>query len=292
MRESSGTGFSSTFLRWAMLIVVAANIGFIVDYSNLSASATIAAVVVEYGDTFVPAGFAKGMGGALLASLPSFFLAALRPRRRGMRIYDKLVVPLALASVLAASWVVAFRHKEIGLSLALVAASVVLGGVMFARVARVSPGRYSGWLRVPFSLYFGAMTLALLVVAPLWLNASGFLAGTMMEQHELATAFFAIATTAGGVVALRYRDPVYPAVIAAAAGSIFVAQRGYDPLAATALVVCVGMLVVAGFAAVALARQPGRDRTNQASRRRVETVRPAKAERWHLMEASTSIMRV
>jgi hypothetical protein len=291
MRDSSDARFSSAFLRWSMLIVVAASVMFIADYSHLSASPTVAEVLAQYGPAFVPAGFATAIGAAILTALLGFFYAALRPRRRRIRIYDRLVIPVALASVLAACWIVAFRHREIGLSVALLAASVVVGSVLFLRVAAVSPGKHSRWLLVPFSLYLGAMTVALLVVAPLWLNAEGVLGGALAGRDDLATASFVVAAAAGGFFALRYRDFVYPAVIASALGSAFLAHPG-EPLGQTALVVGVGMLVVAALAAVALARQPRRDLADSVSRRRADTVRKAKAEGWYLTDASTSIMRV
>ena len=291
MRDSSDARFSSTFLRWSMLIVVAANLMFIADYSQLSASPTVAEVLAEYGRALVPAGFATAIGAVILMALVGFFYAALRPRRRRIRIYDRLVIPVALASALAACWVVAFRHREIGLSVALLAASVVVGSVMFVRVAAVSPGKHSRWLLVPFSLYLGAMTVALLAVAPLWVNAEGVLGGAVAGRDDLTIASFVVAAAAGGFVALRFRDFVYPGVLAWAMGLAFLARRG-EPLGQTALVVGVGLLVVAGLAAVALARQPRRELAGGASRRRPDTVRKAGAERWDLTEASTSIMRV
>jgi hypothetical protein len=293
MAFNSGTPSSSTFLRWTALIVVEASMGFIAVYSTLSTSATIAEVLAEYGNTLVPVGFAKAICVAILIAFLLFFFAALWPRRHRKRVYDRLVVPLALTSVLAASWVVAFRHQEIGLSVALIAACVVLGGVMFVRVASVSPGKHSRWLRVPFSLYFGAMTIALLVAVTQWLNASGLLTGPVVATHDVASAFLAIAAASGGVVALRYSDFVYPAVITSGLGSMFIAQRADDPDVATiALIACVGMFVVAGLAAVALATQPWRDPTKKASSRSARLARMAKVEGWYLFDANSSIMRL
>ena len=293
MAFNSGTPSSSTFLRWTALIVVEASLGFIAVYSTLSTSATITELVIEYGNTLVPVGFAKAICVAILVAFLLFFLAALWPRRHRKRVYDKLVIPLALTSILAASWVVAFRHEAIGLSVALIAASVALGGVMFVRVASVSPGKYSRWLRVPFSLYLGAMTIALLVAVTQWLNASGVLTGSVVATHDVASAFLAIATASGGFVALRYRDFVYPAVITAGLGSMFIAQRVYLPdVAGTALIACAGMLVVAVLAAVALAKQPLRDRTKKAWGRSARLLRMAKDEGYlRLLDASSSIMR-
>lgn len=291
---SGNTGVPSplTVLRWTTLVVVAANIAFVVDYSALGESPTIAEVVAEYGNLVVPAGFAKVICVAILVAFLLFYVDALWPRRHRIRVYDRLVVPLALTSVLASCWLVAFRQEEIALSAALVAASFALGGVMFARVASVSPSQHSGWLRVPFSLHFGAMTIALLVAVTQWLHASGLLMGTPVVQDDVATAFLAIAVVAGGFVALRYSDFVYPAVIASGAGATFISQRTYNPHFATfALIVFVGMFVVVVLAAVALAQQP-RHPKDMALRRRSKVARKAQDEGWYLIGTSSSIMRL
>ena len=280
-------------LRWTTLIVVFANIGFVVDYGALRESPTIAELTAEYGNMVVPVVFARAIGVAILFAFLLFYFDALWPHRHRKRVYDELVIPLALTSLLASSWIVAFRHKEIHLCAALVIASVALGGFMFVRVASVSPSQHSGWLRVPFSLHFGAVTIALLVAATQWLNASGRLTGIAVVPDDVATAFLAIAAGAGGFVALRYSDFVYPAVIASAAGATFVAQRTYHPQVATdALVVGVGMLFVAILAAAAFTQQPLRDPKDVASRRREKVARRAQDEGWYGIEASSSIMRL
>jgi len=293
MSDTEGTPSNSTLLRWTMLIVVAANMAFIAVYSGPGKSPTIAEVAAVYGNTFVPAEFVKAISVPMLVAFLSFYLVALWPSNRRRRVYDALVVPHALTSVMASIWIVAFRNEAIGLSAAAVAASVILGGVMFVRVASASPSRYSLWLRVPFSLYFGTMTIALLISLTQWLNASGVLAQTAMVPDDVATAFLAIAAAMGGYVALRYSDFVYPAVITMGVGAMFIAQRTYDPnVAADALAVGIGMLVVAGLAAIALAHQPRRDPKARASHRRKRFARSMQDEWGNPLEANTSVMRI
>jgi hypothetical protein len=280
-------------LRWTTLVFVAANIAFIAVYSSLSESPAITDVVAEFGHAFMPAGFAKVLCAAILIAFLLFYFAALWPGRHRNRVYDKLVIPLALTSVLASGWFVAFRHEAVGLSTALIAAGVTLAGVMFVRVASVSPGKHSRWLRVPFSFHFGAMTIALLVAVTQWLSASALLTGTAVVPDDLATVFLAIAAAMGGFIALRYRDFVYPAVITLGVGAMFTAQRVYDPdVAADALIVCVGMLVVVGLAAVALAQKSRRDPNGKAPRRSARVARRARDEGWYAIEGNSSIMRL
>ena len=289
MANLTGAPPSSTILRWTTLIIIAANMAFIADYNSVGESPTISDVVAAYGNAFVPAGFAKALGAAILGAFLLFYFAALWPRRHRIPVYNKFVVPLALTSILASSWIVAFRHEEIGVATTLVGASVALAGVMFVRVAST---QHSGWLRVPFSLHFAAMTIALLVAATQWLNASGLLTKIPVASDDLAAAFLVTATAMGGFVALRYSDFVYPAVIASGAGAMFIAQRTSDPhIAAEAFVVCVGMLAVVVLAAIAMARQPQRDPKREASLRRARRSLRVLGTGWYLMEASSSFMR-
>lgn len=292
MASTSGAPSPSTFLRWTALMVIAASIAFIVNYSKLGQAATITEMLSQYGAALVPKAFAQAIGAAILAAFGVFLIDALRRRRRRVRLYDELAVALAVCSVLAAGWVVAFRHGEITLALAVVAANLILSCAMFVRVATAASGERSSWLRFPCGLLFGAMTVAASVALTQWLNAGEVLATTAVTRHDEATALLAIGVVAGGLVALRYGDVVYPAVIAACAGAMFVAQRASDPaFAAAALTVGVGMLVVAGLGAVALSRRRARNAAAGASRRSAKRVRGPVGETWYLTEPSTSIMR-
>ena len=283
MTDIAGTPSSSTVLRWTTLIVVAANLAFMAVFNSVSETPTIARVLAGYGDTLVPAGFAKGIGVVMLVAFLFFYVAALLPSRGHRRTYDRLILPLVLSSVLASGWIVVFRHEMIGLSVAILATIVALGGVMFARVAAVSPGKYSHWLRVPFNLHFAAMTIALLVVLMLWSNAIG------VAPAAAAAAFLAVAAACGGFVAIRYCDFVYPAVIGAAAGAMFIAQHVSRPdIAVEAFIVCVGMLVVASLAAVLLARKSRRESKVRSSRNPPRVEHRAPDGNWFPVEGNVS----
>ena len=100
MAGNTGPPSSWTMRRWTTAVVVAANIAFIADYSILSESATITEVVTEYGNMFVPTGFAQAICAAILVAFMLFYFDALWPRRHRIRVYDKLVIPLAMDAVI------------------------------------------------------------------------------------------------------------------------------------------------------------------------------------------------
>jgi hypothetical protein len=294
MSNAAGAPSSSTLLRWATLIVVVANLAFIVVYSGIGEPPTIAEAMAAYGYRLVPARYFKTMSAILVVAILGFYVAALWPTRRRRPIYDALVAPLAGACILASFWIVAAKNRDIGLAMALVAASAALGAAMFARVASESPAPHSLWLRVPFSIYFGAMTIALLVALAQWMNAGGRLAANTLAQDDATAVFLAIAVLVGGYVALRFSDFVYPAVIASGMGAVFVAQRAQDPyVAAAALTVCVGMLVVTGLAAARQARTPRDHAKDNAPRRIKPRSGPEKRDAWgYHLDGNSSIMRL
>jgi len=257
MRDISGSPSASTLLRWATFVVVEANVAFMYVDDGVRELFLVAGASQGYARTLAPASYVYMIYWIIGVALLLFYLAALRPRRRGMHVYDPFVVPLAIVSTLASAWVVAVRYDQIDLAIALTFAGFIVGYVMFARAA-ASPSSHPRLLRVPFALYFGWITFALLAGSAQWLNARGWLTSLDMVT-EVSLVLLAIAAVIGGVVALSYREFVYPTVIAWAVGGIYVGQRMFDPtIAAAALDVCIGLLVVASLAAVAAAIEPVR----------------------------------
>jgi len=185
---------------------------------------------------------------------------------------------------------------------------------MFYRQSGIRHTRYTQdrqlW-PLPFDRALVAVVCALLVVAPfvlpglyvstylmpwlLWTTAAlglNLLMGVAGQVHLGYGAVMAIGALAGGLIALRYGDVAYPAVIASCAGAMFVAQRASDPAFATAaLCVCVVMLVVAGLGAAARARRPARNAEGGASRWRAKSAHGSVEENWYLTGPTTSIMR-
>jgi hypothetical protein len=256
MADGLGGPSTGTVLRWATFIVVEANVAFTYAFVNRAGDLpSITEVSQQYATTFAPAAFVNAIYWIIGAAVLLFFVAALWPRRRPSPLYDPFIVPLAIASALGSAWVVAFRYDQVGLVVALTVAGVALGAKMFAHAAALT-SQGSRLLRVPFALIFGWTTVALLSTTAQWFNARGWLT-TIEMVTWMSLGFLAIAGALGVFVALRYREFVYPMVIAWAMGGIYVGQRLFDPtIADVALDGCIGLLIVAGFAAVAAAIEP------------------------------------
>jgi hypothetical protein len=262
MSDAFGAPSPSSALRWATFFVVEANVAFVYVYERVRDLPSITDISDRYATTFAPAGFVYFIYWIIAGAFLLFYVAALWPRHRNRRTraFDAFVVLIALASTLASAWVVAFRNDAIGLALVLTAAGAYVGKVMFVRAAASSASR-SRWLRVPFALYFGWMTFALLVGTAQWLNARDWLT-TIELVTGMSLALIAIAALAGVAVALVYREFVYPAVIAGGMAGIYIGQRLFDTtIANAALYATIALVITAIFAAIAAAVEIGRTRT-------------------------------
>lgn len=256
MADLRGAPKSSTVMRWIVLIVVLANCAFIIDFLKLADPPTLPELMADGARSPIPGPIAKIFGVVVAAAVAAFFVAALWPHRRTRAIYDRLVLPLALGAVLTSGYTVAIGLEQFALATALNLAAAGVAAVMLARVAAVSPGAHSGWLRVPFALLGAGTTVAVLFVTAPWWIASIAADGGVSSRGDVMAIALATAAIVGTGVALRLADVAYPAVIAAAAGAIYLAQRAADGPAEGALYTCIGMLAIAVLIGIANFRLP------------------------------------
>ncbi len=236
--------------RWLALFAVVANIAFSYVSQRLPVGeATIGDISARYASLFTPAGYAFGIWGLIHFSTLAYAVHQLLPSQRSSYAHDLLVRPLLVLSLLAMAWVTAFRFELIALSVAVNAVMLAAGTVMFTRVnAAVARHELSKWVLLPASLWFGWLSVAVIANVSLWGVAMGW---TDAIRLEWTLAMIAIATLLGLGVGYRYRNGIYPLVIAWAALAIWVARRQDEQLiAAAALASAVVMLAWSGYCAV------------------------------------------
>lgn len=238
----------STSLRALAFASILGNVTFNYLYVRWGLGPPVGEVSARYATTFTPANYAFAIWGLIYTAFFVYGVQSLRVAQQREPAYDAIAAPLVGANLLGTAWILAYTHGYLGLSVVLLGASAVAGALMFAHAARYAPARNSRWLRVPFALYYGWITVATLAGVAQWVQAHGWIAPGGGDV-ALSIAFLVVAGAAGFVVAERYREPLHPATIAWAAFAIHVAQRhDHAPVAWTALAVALGMAVVAAFA--------------------------------------------
>jgi hypothetical protein len=219
-------------VRVVLLLAIILNVAFNYFYQFLPLDLEdMKTASQHYPNLFTPAPYAFSIWGAIYLSWIFYAVYALLPGQRRNALHDRLAKPLILINLLASAWILQFTAGYIGLSLLLILAMLFTGGVVFMRVRHGAPG--SPFLFIPFSLFLGWITVANLANLSAWLSLRGWRGGALGEG-PWTILLIAFAAVCGLVVGYRYREAVYPLVIAWAALAIGVKQNGETPPVAMA----------------------------------------------------------
>jgi hypothetical protein len=227
--------------RWLALISVILNIG-INYYTNVNPinNQTIGDVSAQYPILFTPAGYAFSIWGLIYLSLSVYAVAQLLPSQRNVPVYDRLAGPLIVISILSIAWVIVFSYERLGLSVVIIAGMLLTAIVLFGRVKQwIFRENGSAWLTVPFSLYLGWLSVAIIANAASWLTGIGWRGGAWGET-PWAVLMILVAANLGILTSLRFRDWIYPLVIVWSCVAIWVArQQENSTVALTALIAAI-----------------------------------------------------
>lgn len=236
--------------RWLALLAVIANVAFNCVSQRLPIGAgTIESISAKYASLFTPAGYAFAIWGLIYLATLAYAVHQLLPSQRSNYAHDLLVKPLIVLNVLAAAWVVVFRFELIAVSVGIIALTLATSVLMFVRTTgSVARHELSKWTLVPASLWFGWLSVAAIANISSWTVAMDW---TDSIQQQWTLAMIAIATLLGLGIGYRYRNWIYPLVIAWAAVAIWAARRADAQLiASAALASAVVMLAWSGYCMV------------------------------------------
>ena len=157
--------------RWIASIAVFLNIG-LNYYTNANPlnGKTIGEVSDQYPTLFTPAGYAFSIWGIIYLGLIIYSIVQLLPSQRKYRVYDRLAMPLLATSLLSIAWVVSFSYEAVTISEAIIVAMLITSLVLFVRSKGDTDETSSvKWIRVPFSLYAGWLSVATIASTATWL---------------------------------------------------------------------------------------------------------------------------
>lgn len=204
---------------------------------------TVAEVSEKYPSLITPAGYAFAIWGLIYLTMAIFAVFQLNKGKK-IRLFS-VIFPYFLLNVISnVLWLVAFQHEMIGISVLIMA--VTLGSLIvifkyFYRFKGSLSTTHRYFFQVPFSMYFGWITVASIV------NVAAFLNSLEIGLLSSSAPFFAmimliIATAIGIYVLLSKNDYIYILVLIWAFVAIWVAQTE-NPL----------VMNTAKFAAIAMA---------------------------------------
>lgn len=220
---------------------------------------TTGGVSDAYGNLFAPAGLTFSIWGVIYLLLGAHVLYQLGLFRSGeaqadrSELLGRVGVLFSLSSLANVSWILAWHYDLMLLSTVLLATMLVLLIAITRTIRGAGPltTRESLLVRLPFSVYFGWITVATIANVTVWLVSVGW-DGFGITEPVWAVAIIGVGAIIGTTVIVRDRDVAYGLVLVWAYLGIWikhVSEGGFDgayPAVSTAALVCLAIFVVAG----------------------------------------------
>ncbi len=231
------------------VVMIAANI--MATYGVFNNTPT-AQVSNAYPNLFAPAAGTFAIWGVIYALLGIFtvyqFITMKKPE-----LLDKVRTLFAVSSVANTLWIVSWSYYLIGLALVLMIVLLISLG----SICNILKGE-GFFLRLPFGIYFGWITVATIANVTTFLVSIGF-DGFLFSESTWTIIVLVLGTIIASVTAIRNKD--FPYMLAVIWGYIGILVKhvsvryyaGQYPEIITVLTVCLIVLAVVGV--IALVRQ-------------------------------------
>jgi hypothetical protein len=235
----------STIWRWIAVVAVVANIflNYWVNAFPINGQ-TIGQVSGKHPTLFTPAGYAFSIWGVIYLSFIAYVVYQVLPAQRNKTKYDRLAPPFILTSLLSMAWIVSFSFEKLTLSLLLITGMLVTAVVLLVRAKQdMGPDHFINRTTVPFSLYSGWLSVAIIANASVWLKELGWQGGNWGEI-PWTLILIGVTVVIGILISWYLRDLIYPLVIAWANIAIWAARKSdHASIATTALVAAMVLII-------------------------------------------------
>ncbi len=187
-----------------------------------------------YPNLFAPAGYAFSIWGVIYTLLLLHVLyqfGVFRTDRADTALLDRVGRYFAISSLANAGWILAWHYDLIGLSVLLMLVILVSLGVIVQTIRAASLSTRDTWLvAVPFSVYFGWITVATVANVTVFLVSLGW-DGFGLAESTWAVIILLVAAAIGTAAMLRNNDLAYGAVLLWAFTAILVKHQSADGFA-------------------------------------------------------------
>jgi len=152
--------------RWAVLFFYVATIvmNYIAQVIPFNGQ-TNGEVSDKYSTLITPAGYAFSIWGLIFLALGAYAFFQAFSARADKKIYDQIAPWLIVAFISTSLWLPVFQYEMIAFSVLMmlvILASLVQIAIMITNDRSLSM-REKGWIRIPFGLYLGWISVATLV---------------------------------------------------------------------------------------------------------------------------------
>lgn len=218
-----------------------------------------AAVSDAYPNLFAPAGITFSIWGVIYLLLACYVLYqvglfsardAPPPTTAQLATWERVGILFSVSSLVNALWILCWHYEQILLSTVLLIMMLGLVGSIARMINLARPAGRDRWLiRLPFSVYFGWLTVATIANITVWLVSVRW-DRFGLPQATWAAVIIAVGALIGGGVVLRNRDLAYGVVLIWAYLGIVIKHTSPDGFAgAYPIVIAVTVVSMVALAA-------------------------------------------
>jgi hypothetical protein len=238
---------NSPLLRWLVLASTVLMIALNSIPANVFDGVNNATMSRKYQTLITPAGYAFAIWGIIFLGVLIYAIYQVLPAQRSNRRFDAAAPWIIANMIFNGFWTIIFGQEWIAFAtIVIIADMLTLYKIAEALgINRVRVSATETWLaRVPFSIYFGWLTVATTVCVALFLKANGFNAFGLSEQ-TWAVIILGVAWLIGAVVFNRFQNIAYILVFTWAYYAISVQAKAIALVPQVAIVGAVGAVVLA-----------------------------------------------
>ncbi|MDW5299995.1 MAG: tryptophan-rich sensory protein [Sedimentibacter sp.] len=219
---------------------------------------TTAQVAASYPNLFAPAGITFAIWGLIYLLLAAFTLYLLGFFQGNLDIVktdllNKIGIVFSISSIANATWIFSWHYNRIPLSMLLMV--VILACLIYINCAVVNEKltmREKFFIRLPFSVYFGWITVATIANATTLLVSLGW-NGFGLSEPFWAVVIIIVGMLIGSATIIKNRDIAYDLVMVWAYIGILIKHKsesgfaGQYPVVIYTVIACVIIFVAVGF---------------------------------------------
>jgi len=210
---------------------------------------TMPEISAKYPSLFTPAGFTFAIWGAIYLGLLVFVIWQALPAQRSSDKVARLSTWFQVNCLMNAVWIVVWHYDLLVLSL-LVMLVILTTLILIYRtlIADIDAAPFTEHLvlYLPFSLYAGWITLATIANASILQTSNGW-DYVWLTAVQWTLLKLALAGAIGARMVLKYRDPVFGAVVIWGAYGISAMQSATPSVSGAALTLSLLMALLVGF---------------------------------------------
>lgn len=185
-------------------------------------SATDVGIVANQDQAIIqPAGFAFSIWGLIYLLLFIWIIRLFFVNQNGDSPVKRLTFWPILNFVLNGLWIIAFTQEWLLLSVLIIAALLITLIMIYSRITQVNTHWFN---RVPFSIYFGWVTVATIVNIFTWVKAMNRTQVFGLSELTWTIIMLVAATGIAVWISLKFSDWIFPLVLIWSYSAILVEQ--------------------------------------------------------------------